>query len=119
MLVDDDSHLLRTLSRCLHKQPYRLFTARDAIEAQWVLQTQSVDLVVSDERMPGRSGMDLLSWIAEKCPEVVRIMLTGQADVDTVAAAINRGGVFKFLTKPCREFELAMAIRDGLDRSRG
>jgi DNA-binding NtrC family response regulator len=73
-----------------------------------------VDVVVADEKMPGLSGTELLAWVAEHRPEVVRIVLTGHATVETAIRAINEGGVYHFFTKPCNEFELSIVIHKAL-----
>lgn len=99
----------------LRGQPYQLLTARSATEAQAILKSHPVGVVVSDEQMPGMSGTELLAWIADQCPETVRILLTGHTTAETATRAVNEGRVFRFFGKPCRAFDLAMAIRDGLD----
>jgi DNA-binding NtrC family response regulator len=80
-----------------------------------VVKARGVDVIVSDERMPGMSGSDLLAWVAENCPEVVRIVLTGHPTAETAIRAINEGTVYRFFTKPCRPAELAVAIRRALE----
>lgn len=115
LLVDDDMNLLRGLRRGLRDQPYQLFIANSAEMVMSMFRSSGFDLVVVDQQMGGRNGTELVSWLAEHFPETVRIMLTGHADVDVMMHAINSGRVFRFLTKPCRDLELALAIRDGLD----
>ena len=115
LLVDDDYNLLRGLTRALRDQPYEILTARTADEAKDVVQRWPVSLVVSDEQMPGMSGTDFMAWIANHCPDVVRIVLTGNGTPETAMRAINEGHVFKFFTKPCEVVELAMSIREGLE----
>ena len=115
LLVDDDMNLLRGLQRTLRDQPYELYMANSAEVAMYMFQRRPFDLVVVDQKMRGISGDDLLAWLVEYFPDTVRIMLTGHADVSVMKSAINRGQVFRFLTKPCKELELAMAIRDGLE----
>jgi len=116
LLVDDDDNVLHGLSRVLRNQPYQLFTARSGDEAMFILKTHPVDVVVTDERMPGMSGTDLVAWVAEHCPETKRIVLTGHATATTAIRAINEGEVFRFFTKPCNEVDLAIAIREALER---
>jgi two-component system, probable response regulator PhcQ len=116
LLVDDDENLLHGLVRALREQPYQVYTAQSGEEARWVLKRQSIEVVVADEQIPGLSGTDLLAWVADYLPECVRILLTGHADVATAVRAVNEGGVFRFFTKPCKEFELAVAIRQALER---
>jgi DNA-binding NtrC family response regulator len=115
LLVDDDENLLRGLARALRDQPYHLFTARSGEEAIEVLKTRPVDVVVSDERMPGISGGELLAWTAEHCPDVMRIVLTGHATAETAIRAINEGGVYHFFTKPCNVAHLAVTIRKAIE----
>jgi DNA-binding NtrC family response regulator len=115
LLVDDEEMLLYALARSLRKEPYQTLTARSAEEAISILQTHSVDLVISDEQMAGMSGGQLLAWVAEHCPEVVRIMLTGQATAATAIRAINAGAVYHFFTKPVSHAHLAITIRRALE----
>jgi two-component system probable response regulator PhcQ len=115
LLVDDDQNVIHGLTRALRRQPYQLYTAQSGDEAVWILKAHDVDVIVTDEKMPGISGCDLIAWIAENYPEVVRIVLTGYATTETVIRAINEGGVFHFFTKPCRDLHLAIAIRKALE----
>ena len=115
LLVDDDMNLLRGLRRSLREQPYELFVANSSEMAVDMFRRRSFDLVVADQEMNGRPGTALVSWLAENFPATVRIMLTGKPNVDVMKQAINDGKVFRFLTKPCHELELALAIREGLD----
>ena len=117
LLVDDDENLLHGLARALRRQPYQIYTAKGAEEATWVLKGRSVDVIVTDEKMPGMRGTELLAWVADHYPEVMRIMLTGHASVEVAVRAINEGGVFRFFVKPCREVDLAIAIRKALEKS--
>ncbi len=114
LIVDDDVLFLRGLSRVLRNQPFRIITARSAEEAQELLKRWPIHVVVCDQRMPGMSGTSLLAWVAKHFPNTVRIVLTGQPDLPTAMKAINEGHVFRFLTKPCREWDLITAIHEGL-----
>ena len=115
LVVDDDLNLLSGVRRVLREQPYELFTANSAEMAMELFQRQPFDLVVADLEMSGKSGLDLVKWLAENFPDTVRIMLTGRPSVEATKRAINEGKVFRFLTKPCPDFELAIAIREGLE----
>jgi two-component system probable response regulator PhcQ len=115
LLVDDDANLLRGICRMLRHQPFQLLTARSAEEAIAVVKSRQIGVIVCDERMPGKSGTELLSWIAQNCPEVVRIVLTGHTTPETAMRAINDARVFRFFSKPCHPFDLAIAVRDGLE----
>ena len=115
LLVDDDAHILYGLSRALRQQPYQLYTARSGEEAIRMVKLHDIDVIVVDENMPGMSGCDVLAWIAKNCPQVVRIVLTGYASIETAMRAINEGLVFQFFTKPCNDAHLAIAIRKALE----
>ena len=119
LLVDDDPNILHGLARVLRNQPYELYTARSADEAMALLKAWNVDVIVSDEQMPGISGSDLLAWVAENYPDVMRIVLTGHATAETAIRAINEGDVYHFFTKPCDEVELALTIRKALEQKAG
>lgn len=114
LLVDDDVNLLRGLSRTLRKQPYRVLTARSAEEAEDVVRRHPVSVVVSDERMPGKCGTEMLGWVAENCPEIVRIVLTGYPMPDTIRRAATHGRAFRFFTKPFDSCDLASAILEAI-----
>jgi len=116
LLVDDDENLLSGLVRALHEQPFKVYTARNGEEAVRFLQTRNIDVIVADERMPGMSGVQLLTWVAENCPDVVRIVLTAYVEAETAIRAINDAGVYRFYRKPCNEARLAVAIHEALER---
>lgn len=118
LLVDDDPNLLRGVCRALHKQPFNLVTARSAEEALTIVKARPIAVIVSDERMPGKSGTELLAWIAKHCPEIVRIVLTGHTTPETTMRAVNEGRVFRFFSKPCNPLELGLALLDGIELHR-
>lgn len=115
LFVDDDMNILSGMFRGLHNQPYKIMSARSGQDAIGILQRLNIDLVVTDEKMPGMSGSELLVWITKHLPHVVRIVLTGQPDIPSAISAINEGGIFRYFTKPFDQVELAMAIREGLE----
>ncbi len=115
LLVDDEPNVLHGLTRALRQQPFTTCTARSAEDAMNILKAHRIDLVVSDENMPGICGTRFLSWVADTFPEVMRIILTGQPSVPSALCAINEGKVYRYFTKPCDIVELALAIRHGLE----
>ena len=115
LLVDDDPNLLRGLSRALRGQPYDVFTAPSGEIAIDLCKRREFDLMIVDQRMSGITGSDLVAWVAEHFPRTTRIMLTGHVDAEVMLDTINRGQIFRFLTKPCHEVELAIAIHEGLE----
>lgn len=100
LFVDDEGHILRAVRRLLDDAPYELLTCESGEEAKRVLEEENIAVLISDQRMPGISGAELLQFAANNFPDTVRIMLTGNNDVRTAMEAINRGAVFRFVTKP-------------------
>ena len=100
LLVDDEPNILAALRRTLRREGYRILTAPGGEAALELLAQQAVDVIVSDQRMPGMSGVEFLSRVRSLFPDTVRIVLSGYTDLDAVTDAINRGAVYKFLTKP-------------------
>jgi len=114
MLVDDEQHVLTALSRVLKKEDYNLVTAESGAEALARIATQHADVVVTDQQMPGMTGIELLRQMKTKYPDTIRMVLTGHADVRLAVAAINEGEVYRFITKPAQVEELRLAIRHAL-----
>lgn len=114
LVVDDQPAVLSILRGMLSKGPYTVLSARSAKEAMDILERNSVDVIISDERMPGMSGSDFFAIVRHHFPETVRIILTGYASLDSAIKAINEGEIYRFLTKPCRRQELHAAIEDAL-----
>lgn len=116
LVVDDEPHVLSALRRALHKQGFEVLTAPDVPHALAVLAIEPIDAIVSDMRMPGQTGAELLAKARQLAPDAVRILLTGYADMQATLEAVNEGEVFRFLTKPWEDALLVQAIREGLHR---
>lgn len=117
ILVVDDQEVLRDILKgALQREEYQVFCAASAEEALSILSRQPIDVIISDDKMPGLSGTELLSVIRQKYPETIRIMLTGYADLDSALKAINKGEVYRFFTKPPNLIELTAAIRQALQQ---
>ena len=114
LFVDDEPEVTEGLKRNLHKEPYRILCSNNTDEALQILETENVDLVVSDEEMPGMKGTEFLALVRKKYPETIRMMLTGHASLDSAIKAINEGRVYRLLTKPCNDMDLAVTIREAL-----
>lgn len=118
LCVDDEPNLLQALERQLRKQ-FEIQTAVGPENALRMLDAEGpFAVVVSDFRMPGMNGIQLLSTVRKRYPDSVRIMLTGQADLGMAIAAINEGNLFQFLTKPCASEILAVALESALEQHR-
>jgi two-component system, probable response regulator PhcQ len=114
LFVDDDANLLAGLRRTFRHQPFSLVEASSPSAAFALLSSMDIDVVVSDERMPGMSGTDFLAMVRTQFPTAVSIMLTGHADLGVAMEAINRGEVYRFLVKPCDPVLLAQSITSAL-----
>ncbi|HEU4375137.1 MAG TPA: response regulator, partial [Telluria sp.] len=115
LYVDDEVNLLAAIKRAMRQKGYRVLTAAGAAEAFEILATVEVGVIVCDQRMPGMSGTEFLSRVKHMYPHVTRMVLSGYTDLQSVTDAVNHGAIFKFLTKPWNEDELAEAVRDGFD----
>lgn len=115
LLVDDEEDVLNAMIRLLRKENCRILTALSGEEGLEILRETKVHLVVTDQRMPGMSGIELLRAIRKESPDTIRIMLTGHADLRVVEEAINNGEVYRFLIKPWNDEDLKAAIRQGLE----
>ncbi len=100
LLVDDEANIVSALRRLLIGNQYNILVANSAKEGLALLEQNKVGVVVSDQRMPGMTGVEFLIQVKELYPDTVRIVLSGYADIDLVTDAINRGAIYKFLTKP-------------------
>jgi two-component system, probable response regulator PhcQ len=116
LIVDDEENVLSALQRTLRRENYTLLTAAEPAEAFAVLKQGGVDVVVSDHLMPNMSGLDFLKEVRALHPDVVRIMLTGHAEVSTAIEAINEGEIYRFLSKPWDDAELKVALHLAFDK---
>ncbi|MDR3555423.1 MAG: response regulator [Syntrophobacteraceae bacterium] len=115
LLVDDERRVTDGLRRALHAY-YTVHCAPSARDALFILNQEKIDVVVTDEIMPGMSGTDLLKEIYARYPDTIRIILTGNPNLDTALRSINQGHVYRFFIKPCSGVELHLAIRQGLQQ---
>ncbi|MBP6629660.1 MAG: hybrid sensor histidine kinase/response regulator [Kofleriaceae bacterium] len=117
LFVDDEVVLLEGLSDLFHRQ-YQVSTAIGAEAGLAALARERPQVVVSDMRMPGMDGATFLTRVREHDPAVVRLLLTGHADLDAAIRAVNQGGVFRFLTKPCPPEVMRQALADAVEQHR-
>lgn len=115
LAVDDEPANQRAVRRAL-ADDCRVLTAATGDEALELMARESVALVIADQRMPGLSGAEFLAETVVRHPAVIRIVLTGYTNVDTLIEAINRGHVYHFLSKPWEARELRQVVRRGLER---
>ena len=115
LVVDDEPASVRAVTRALADE-CRVLTATSARAGLEVLSTEPVALMVVDQRMPEMSGTELLARCAAQQPDIIRVLLTGYTDIETLLEAINAGHVYYYLTKPWEPQELRLVVRRGLER---
>jgi putative nucleotidyltransferase with HDIG domain len=115
LFVDDEVNILKAVKRLLRNEAWEVLCAGRPQEALELLDTSAVQVVVSDQRMPEMSGVDLLSAVRERHPDVVRMMLTGYTEMNVAVEAINRGEIFRLITKPWNDEELKATLRQAFD----
>lgn len=116
LIVDDEENILRSLGRLLRRDGYSLLTAANGPEALELLARHPVGVIVSDQRMPGMNGSEFLERAKDIRPDSVRIMLSGYTDLQSVTDAINRGAIYRFLTKPWDDELLRENIRQAFEQ---
>ncbi|HBF34353.1 TPA: hypothetical protein DDW35_07290, partial [Candidatus Sumerlaeota bacterium] len=118
LLVDDEPDVLAGYYRVLRKQ-YDIQTAEGGSQALQILNpSDPPSVVVSDFNMPEMNGIAFLTEVRSRCPDSVRIMLTGNTDLESAMQAVNEGNVFRFLTKPCPVENLMRALDAGIEQHR-
>lgn len=118
LLVDDEPNILRALRRVFRGEPYEIVCAENAEEALAWMELRPASVIIADQRMPGMTGIEFLQRVRERWPDTMRIVLSGFTDAGTVADAINKGEVYRFLTKPWDDQELRTAVKLALDHQR-
>lgn len=116
LLVDDEANILSSLRRLFRAEGYRTLLAESGEAGLEILETEHVDLVVSDMRMPEMDGARFLECVREKWPDTMRLLLTGYADVASILKAINRGEIYRYITKPWIESDILLIVRQALER---
>ncbi|MBW1722857.1 MAG: response regulator [Deltaproteobacteria bacterium] len=116
LIVDDEENILGALRRLLRKEPYKVFTASSGEEGLNRIREERVQVVVSDQRMPGMSGTEFLARVREEFPDIIRIVLTGYTNLDSIMEAVNKGHVYKLFLKPWNDEALKLEIRRALDQ---
>jgi len=116
LLVDDEESIVLALRRLLRREGYRILSANSGAEGLELLAKNDVDVIISDQRMPNMTGEEFLYLAKELYPETVRLVLSGYADMQSIANAINQGAIYKFLSKPWDDKILKDTILDAFKR---
>ena len=100
LYVDDEEQALKYFGRGLGKD-FRVLTAAGVAQAMAILETEgsSIGVVITDQRMPGKSGVSLLTDVRQRWPAIVRILITAYTDIDSAVSAVNAGAVYKYVNK--------------------
>jgi len=115
LLVDDEASILKSLKRLLRHEAFEIRTAECGADAIKLLEEEPADVVVSDFRMPGMVGTELLREVHQRWPDTVRIILSGYSEVTAILDAINEGRIYKYLTKPWNEEEIKLHLRRAVE----
>lgn len=115
LFVDDEPNILKAVQRLLRHEPFQVVCATRPVEALDLLERVHAQVVVSDQRMPEMCGVDLLAAVRERRADVVRMMMTGHTDMHVAVDAINRGEIFRLITKPWSDEELKATLRQAFD----
>ena len=110
LIVDDEPNVCDSVHDLLRRE-FRVLKANSADEGYRIMQEEEVHIVMSDQRMPQISGVELLAKVKSRHPRAIRMLFTGFADLESIIAAINQGHVYQFLKKPWQPEELEAAVR--------
>lgn len=116
LFVDDEANILSSLKRMFRPLGYRIFTAQGGAEGLALMEQESIDLVVSDMRMPEMDGAEFLQQVTQCWPDTMRILLTGYADLTSTISAVNKGKIYSYISKPWEENDITMQVRHALQQ---
>lgn len=116
LFVDDEANILSSLRRVFRPLGYRILTAESGLQGLEILERECVDLVVSDMRMPEMNGAQFLEKVRERWPDTVRILLTGYSEVSATIDAINKGQIYRYVSKPWEDNDITLTVRLALQQ---
>lgn len=114
LVVDDEPDILDAIERLFRKE-YRVLTAHSAAEALEIVQREPIQVVMSDQRMPSMSGIELLEQLHKTRPDIVRVLFTGYSNIEHVIDAINQGHVYRYISKPWKPAELRLFVAQAFE----
>jgi len=115
LIIDDETDILKALRRQFRHQ-YNIHIANSANEGYEIMTQTPIHVIISDQRMPGMSGVEFFDRTKNEFPDAIRLLLTGYADIQSVIAAINEGNVFRYITKPWDPAELDTIVREAFTK---
>jgi DNA-binding NtrC family response regulator len=116
LLVDDEPNVLTALERVLFDEDYEVDTANSGEQALERVAAKDYTIIVSDERMPGMGGAEFLSRVKELRPNTIRMLLTGQASLESTMKAVNGGEIYRFFLKPWDDHQVVLALRSAVEK---
>lgn len=114
LYIDDEINNLVAF-KANFRRDYEIYTAETTDEALNILKNNKISIIISDQRMPGKNGVEFLQEIISEFPDPIRILLTGYSDIQVVIDAINKGQVFRYITKPFSDVEIKMTIDNAME----
>jgi DNA-binding NtrC family response regulator len=114
LYIDDEVNNLIAF-KANFRRDYNIFTTENAEEAMTFLRSNKIQIVITDQRMPGKTGVEFLQDVMKEFPDPIRILLTGYSDIEVVIDSINKGQVFRYITKPFNDLELKMTIENAME----
>ncbi|WP_022664228.1 hybrid sensor histidine kinase/response regulator [Desulfospira joergensenii] len=115
LILDDQKQVLSSLKRILKREPYHCHFALNVDDALSIIQKNSIHVVLSDIKMPGRDGIEFLTAIAKDYPDIIRLAISADSASKTVLKAINDGNILRYITKPWNDIELVNFLRQAFD----
>ena len=116
LFVDDEANILSSLKRLFRPFGYTIFTAESGLQGLEIMARETVDLVVSDMRMPEMNGAQFLEKVRERWPDTVRILLTGYAEIGATIDAINKGQIYRYVSKPWEDNDITLIVKHALQQ---
>lgn len=115
LIVDDEEEILKSLQRQF-RHDYAVYSAQSTDEGYRIMMETPIQVIISDQRMPGMTGADFFGKVKNEFPDAIRLLLTGYADIQAVIGAINDGNIFRYITKPWDPLELDTIVREAFER---
>ena len=117
LCVDDEPSILSALRRLFRAHGFAVVAAESGQAGLELLETEPIDLVISDMRMPHMDGVAFLEHVRQRKPDILRLLLTGYADLASITGAINRGEIYRYIAKPWDDTDIILTVQDALERS--
>ncbi len=115
LVIDDEPDIVKALERQFRRK-YKVYTTTSPLEGMEIMERENIQVIISDQRMPGMTGVDFFARIKDRFPDAMKLILTGYSDVEAVIGAINEGQVFRYVKKPWNPDELALVVREAFEK---